>query len=173
MTPQLIDERHMMLRLRCFEHADRDLIVSYLNELNVTRLLSSRIPQPYSKNDADWWIETGSQSGVIRAIEKDGEFVGCIGAEPGQFEFERTAEVGYWLSQQFWGKGIATEALQLLIAEVKKDSKITRLQATVFEGNTASGKVLKNCGFIQQGCLPSAIYKNERFYDALIFGRAV
>ncbi|MGY0644456.1 MAG: GNAT family N-acetyltransferase, partial [Paraglaciecola chathamensis] len=64
------------------------------------RFLSSRIPSPYTEDDATWWIEQGSKNGIIRAIEVDGVFVGCVGAEPGQFEYAYSAEVGTgWLSR--------------------------------------------------------------------------
>ena len=63
-----------MLILREFKRSDRDEIVSILNCSEVTEFLSSRIPSPYTVNDAEWWLETGCKQGLIRAIEINGKF---------------------------------------------------------------------------------------------------
>ena len=89
----------MILSLQTFTTEHKASLIHNLNTPNVTRFLSSRIPSPYTEDDATWWIEQGSKNGIIRAIEVDGEFVGCIGAEPGKFEYAYSAEVGYWLTK--------------------------------------------------------------------------
>ncbi len=70
-----------MLTLRNFEITDKPIIIETLNDPEVTRFLSSRIPSPYAASDADWWLSVGCKNGIIRAIEVDGNFVGCIGIE--------------------------------------------------------------------------------------------
>lgn len=162
-----------MLLIRNFSHQDKSHLIRYLNTPNVTRFLSSRIPSPYTEDDATWWIEQGSKNGIIRAIEVDGEFVGCVGAEPGQFEYAYSAEVGYWLAEPFWGKGYASKALALLVNEVKNNSEIVRLHASVFAGNQASCKVLEKCGFITEGYLKRAVFKQGEFYDTHLYGRVI
>lgn len=162
-----------MLTLRPFRKADREHLIAYLNDPAVTRYLSGRIPQPYGVDDANWWLSEGCTQGVIRAIDVDGEFVGCIGAEPGQNEYRYTAEVGYWLSQHAWGKGYATEALRQLVSTVQGTTNIARLQAAVFEGNLPSCRVLSKCDFVHEATLPKAIFKNGRFYASLIYGKVL
>ena len=100
-----------MMILREFKQHDTFQIVTILNNQQVARYLSSKIPFPYTQADANWWINEGAKCGIIKAIEVDGLCVGCIGAIPGEFEYSRSGEIGYWLSQQYWGQGIITQAI--------------------------------------------------------------
>lgn len=116
-------------------------------------------------------IETGSKAGITRAIEFDGHLVGCIGALPGEFEYAKSAEIGYWLAKEYWGKGIVAQALTLMIREIQTRSDIIRLHAVVFSGNSQSTKVLEKVGFEHEGVLNKAIYKNGQFYNALLYAK--
>ncbi|GAC23819.1 acetyltransferase [Paraglaciecola mesophila KMM 241] len=162
-----------MLLIRHFTQQEKAHLIRCLNSPNVTRFLSSRIPSPYTEDDAIWWIEHGSKNGIIRAVEVDGEFAGCVGAEPGQFEYAYAAEVGYWLAEPFWGKGYASKALALLIDEVQNTSEIVRLHASVFEGNQTSCKVLEKCGFILEGRFKKAVYKQGEFYNTHLYAKII
>ena len=73
-----------MITLRDFKMSDVGRLVDILNQPSVTQFLSTKIPSPYTKEDATWWIQEGSKEGFIRAVEYDGELVGCIGVNPGQ-----------------------------------------------------------------------------------------
>ena len=161
-----------MLVLREFEKADRSSIVTILNCPEVTRFLSSRIPSPYTLNDADWWLETGCKQGFVRAIEIDGTFAGCISAEPGQHEHAFTGEVGYWLAPDFWRKGYAGQALHQLLT-LLPPTMFVRLQATVFQTNIASCKVLEKCGFTLETTLEKALYKRGSFHTAVLYGKLI
>ena len=161
-----------MLRLREFKSEDQTLLVNYLNNPDVKRFLSPKIPSPYTMSDASWWVETGSKAGGIFAIEKDGLFIGCVSAIKGELEYCKSAEVGYWLAKEYWGQGIVTEALALLIKHVQT-TDIVRLHAIVFDGNTGSRKVLLKSGFKHKALLEKAIYKDGYFYDAYTYGRLV
>ncbi len=99
-----------MLELRKFEASDEALLVSYLNDEALTYFLSARIPQPYTIESARWWVQTGSNVGIVYAIVYDGILVGSISALPGEFEKQRTAEIGYWIARPYWGMGIASLA---------------------------------------------------------------
>ncbi len=151
----------------------RSLLINYLNNPEVVRFLSSKIPTPYTIDDARWWIETGSKAGHTFAIELSGHFVGCIGAVAGEFEYSKSAEVGYWLAQEYWGQAIVSQAIALLIEKIQQSNDIVRLHAVVFEGNTRSAKVLEKVGFAQEGCLHKAIYKQGDFHNALVYGKVI
>ena len=152
---------------------DEAKLVEILNNPNVTRYLSQRIPQQYTLEDAAWWINDGSKQGYIFAIVLDEQLIGCVGAEPGQFEHAITAEIGYWLAENYWGNGIATKALAMLEQRVPKNSSIKRLQASVFEGNLGSSRVLEKSGYQKQGYFPQAVCKNNEIYDLSIYGKAL
>jgi len=160
-----------MLRLRHFEDTDQALLVDYLNNSDVKQFLSPKIPTPYTHDDAQWWIEKGSKAGVTRAIEVNGQLAGCIGALPGEFEYAKSAEVGYWLAQEFWGQGLAAKALEKLVKYMQLKTDVVRLHAVVFAGNVQSSKVLEKSGFEQEGLLKKAIYKHGQFYDALLYAQ--
>lgn len=158
-----------MVILRAFETDDALLLREYLNNPHVTKYLTSSIPQPYEKEDAEWWINEGSKVGIVRAIEYEGVFVGAIGANRKQFEHSRSAEVGYWLAEGYWGKGIVTTALRQLTTFIFENTDIVRLQAYVFEGNLASIRVLEKAGYRLEGILQKAIYKHDSFMDASLY----
>ena len=158
-----------MISLRQFEPKDEHALVTILNDTNVVRYLSTKIPLPYTNKDALWWIEEGSKSGVIKAVELNGECVGCIGVTPGEFEYSRSGELGYWLSAEHWGKGLMKQAVEQITEIVFETTNIVRIFAVVFADNQASKRVLVKSGFEQEAVLRSAIYKNEQFYDNYIF----
>jgi ribosomal-protein-alanine N-acetyltransferase len=145
-----------MITLREFLPGDSKQLVVLLNNYNVTRYLSTRLPFPYSDSDADWWTSIGSKQGIIRAITIDENLVGCVGAEAGSFEESRTAEIGYWIGEPFWGAGYATAALHV---------------APVFSPNLASMRVLEKCGYELEGIFRQGCYKDGHYYDKHIFAK--
>lgn len=153
------------LVLRDFNQNDIDLLVTYLNKKSVTRYLGSRIPQPYSTDDARRWVDIGSKESINRAIQIDGILVGSIGVSPGKFDKRKSAEIGYWLEENSWGKGIATEAVMTIMDYVFTSSDIVRLFAPVYDQNKASMRVLEKCGFTLEGVLKKAVFKHGVFFD--------
>lgn len=157
------------ITLRDFVISDKTQLISVLNHPDVTRYLSSKIPSPYKEEDALWWINEGSRQGFVKAICYQGKFVGCIGVNPGEFEYQRAGELGYWLDIAYWGKGIMSQAIELITTEVFKTTPIVRIFAAVFEPNIPSQKVLLKSGFHQEAVLKSAIFKDGTFYDNHLF----
>lgn len=160
-----------MIQLRSFLPEDEALLVRYLNDPLTVQFLSERIPQPYTNNDARGWIETGSQIHLSRAIIADGELVGSIGTIPGALEQRYSAEIGYWIAREHWGKGYASQALQMMTDYVFEHTDWVRLVGTVFAPNTASAKVLEHCGYELEARLRKSVFKNGVFYDTLIYTR--
>jgi RimJ/RimL family protein N-acetyltransferase len=158
-----------MIALREYSENDLPLLVEYLNNANVTKYLTASIPQPYTEENARWWVSEGSKAGIVRAIQYENRFVGTVGATPGLFERSRSAETGYWLAEPFWGKGIATAALGQLTNLVFQSSEIVRLHAQVFSGNAASMRVLEKCGYKQEALLTKAAYKNGVYLDTFLY----
>jgi ribosomal-protein-alanine N-acetyltransferase len=160
-----------MITLREFLPEDSKPLVALLNNHNVTRYLSTRLPFPYSSSDADWWVSTGSKEGIIRAITCDETLVGCVGAEAGSFEESRTAEIGYWIGEPFWSAGYATSALYELTEMVFPSTDIVRIVAPVFSPNRASMRVLEKCGYELEGIFRKGCYKDGQYYDKHIFAK--
>jgi ribosomal-protein-alanine N-acetyltransferase len=106
---------------------------------------------------------------MVKAIEFNGSLVGCIGAEQGEFEYKRSAEVGYWIAKDFWRRGIATQAINGITSLVFNTTDIIRLFASVSSSNTASMHVLGKCGFELESVHKKAIYKNDEFYNNHVF----
>ncbi|QTL34379.1 GNAT family N-acetyltransferase [Pseudoalteromonas viridis] len=160
-----------MLSLRPFESTDEPSLVRYLNNPATVQYLSPKVPFPYTQEDAQWWITTGSKQGITRAIMLDDVLIGCIGARPGTFEYCRSAEIGYWLAEEYWGRGITGQALQLLIDEVETTTDMVRLDAVVVAQNIRSARVLEKAGFEYEGLRRMAICKDGEFFDARLFGK--
>lgn len=160
-----------MISLRPFSHLDKNTLIRILNDQKVSEFLSTKIPNPYTESDADWWINTGSKEGYIRAITLNNQLIGCIGVVTDEFEYSRNGEIGYWFSQESWGKGFATLAVNLITDEVFNNTEINRIHAAVFAGNVGSMRVLEKCGFVAEAVLREAIYKNGQFYDNHIFAK--
>ena len=160
-----------MISLRHFQSSDKPRLIEILNNKRVSQFLSSKIPSPYSSDDADWWINEGSKVGYVRAITLKSELIGCIGVSSGEFEYARNGEIGYWLSPESWGKGYATIAVNIVTDEVFRTTEINRLFACVFSANKGSMKVLQKCDYSTEAVLRQAIFKNGKFYDNHIFAK--
>ena len=160
-----------MIELRGFKEEDIAQLTHILNDAEVSKYLSTKIPQPYTKQDAHWWINAGSKTGIIKAISKQGLLIGCIGVNRGQFEYERCGEIGYWLAKDSWRQGITKTAIQQMTDFVFSNTNIERIYASVFSENKASMALLLKSGFAQEGILRRAIYKNGQFYDNHIFAK--
>jgi len=132
--------------------------------------MASRMPYPYSEGDEQWWIETGSKElGLNMAIDLASECIGVVGVQFGQVELQYSAEIGYWIAEEHWGKGIATEAVSKMTDRVFREAKIVRLCAPVFSPNKASMRVLEKCGYSLEAVHRKAVFKNDEFMDEHIF----
>ena len=158
------------IELRGFLAADVDAIAKHANNFNVSQYMASRMPYPYTKDDAIWWVEIGSKEfGDNKAIDLDGECIGVVGVRFGEFELQYSAEIGYWIAEDHWGKGIGTEAVLKMTNNVFSETKIVRLCAPVFSPNKASMRVLEKCGYTLEAIHRKAAFKNDEFMDEHIF----
>ena len=133
--------------------------------------LRDRFPFPYEMEHARsflGWIAKQT-SPTVWAIEAAGEAVGGIGVEL-HTDVERvSAEVGYWLGEAYWGRGIATEALKAVTAEAFNRFQITRLYALPFADHAASIRVLEKAGYVREGHLRQSAIKAGVIRDQLLF----
>ena len=163
-----------MVVLRPWRAADKNTLVRYANNHAVWINLKDRFPFPYSPEDADAWLArcaTEALNPTHFAIEVQDSPVGGIGLEFLQDVYRLTAEIGYWVAEPFWGKGIATSALKQLTAHAFATFPLERLQASVFEWNPASARVLEKAGYTLEARLRRNIVKDGRMGDSLLFAR--
>ena len=161
------------LVLRRYRQTDRANLVQLADNPNVSRYLDLRFPCPYSLADADNWLAfTASQAQPLNlAVQWQGKLVGGIGIEPHSGIHARTAELGYWLGEPYWGKGLAANAVELFTPYVFNELGFIRLQAMVFAENPNSRRVLEKCGFTREGVLRRHICKHGKVTDAFLYAK--
>jgi [ribosomal protein S5]-alanine N-acetyltransferase len=154
---------------------DRDRLVSLANDEKVSRYLVYTFPYPYTKTDAEWWINVGSKENgaTTRVITFRGELVGLVGITPQNGWRAHLGEIGYWVGNEYWGKGIATSALKQMTDYGFVSLRLKKLYAPVLAPNVASMRVVAKCGYELEGILKSEVQKTGRFYDIHHFAKAV
>ena len=159
-------------QIRSYELTDKISLIKYANNKNVSKNLKDSFPYPYSEKDATKWLNlTCIQNPELNfAIATREELIGGIGLLLQPDVYRYSAEVGYWLAEPFWGKGIVTKALIAFTNYAFKQFDLERLFAGVFDGNNASVKVLENAGYKFEGRYRKAVYKNDLFKDQLMYG---
>ena len=155
--------------LRPWRAGDEPALVRYANNRNVSGNLKDRFPFPYTAADADAWIAHASAQTPLGnfAIVVDGGAAGGVGIELGQDVFHKSAEIGYWLGEPFWGRGIATEALTAVTRYAIETHRLTRVYALPFAWNTPSCRVLEKAGFTLEARLRRSALKDGLITDQM------
>nr|WP_255452598.1 GNAT family N-acetyltransferase [Aquimarina sp. RZ0] len=124
-------------------------------------------PHPYSEKDAESFIKiTKSQAPKQSfAIEYKNNLCGVISLLVQKDIYHKSAEVGYWIGEPYWGHGIATKAVALITNYGFEKLNLIRIYAGVFEHNIASMKILEKNGYKKEAIFRKAIYKNSKILD--------
>jgi len=160
--------------VRTWRRGDAASLVSHANNANIAKHLRDRFPHPYTERDARTFLRMASLAdnrAVNLAIDVGGMAVGAIGLTRGSDVERFSAEIGYWLAEPYWGRGIVTEALILLTGEAFTRMNILRLFALPFADNLASARVLEKAGYAREGLLKSSAVKYGEPRDQLLFAR--
>lgn len=130
-----------------------------------------RFPHPYTESDGKTFITYAIMDDPVRnfAIEVKGNAVGGIGFELQMDVYRKNAELGYWLAEPFWGKGIITRAIKQVVDFAFSTYDIDRVFARPFGTNVASQKVLEKNNFILEGRFKKTLFKNGEYLDELIY----
>ena len=156
--------------LRPWSASDAEAVARHANNPRIAAGMRDAFPHPYTLEDAHRFIERASGAGnLFLAIEVKGEPVGGIGIHVLDDVYHCTGEIGYWLSESCWGRGIATEAVRALVPVVFRDTDLVRIQAGIFSCNPASARVLEKCGFVREAILKDAITKNGVVMDEIVY----
>ena len=128
------------------------------------------MPYPYTKEDAIWWVENGSkEQGLNLAIDFEENCIGVVGVRFGEDEYQYSAEIGYWIAEEHWGKGIGTEAVSKMTDYVFSNRDTIRLSAPVYSPNKASMRVLDKSGYTLEAIHKKSVYKNDELMDEYIY----
>jgi ribosomal-protein-alanine N-acetyltransferase len=157
--------------LRAWKPGDEPSLVRHANSRSVWRNLRDAFPHPYTLADAKRWIETANPTEPITnfAIVVDRAAVGAIGLVLKEDVFRRSAEIGYWLGEEFWGRGIVTEAVIAVTDYAFATFDLCRVFAGVFEWNPASMRVLEKAGYEFECRMKKSVTKDGKTIDELIY----
>jgi ribosomal-protein-alanine N-acetyltransferase len=166
MKPQKV---HFILRPWAMD--DLDNMVKFANNKKIADNLSDAFPHPYSREDGIAYINNFKDDNPARifAIEVDGIACGSIGIFPQADVHRKNAEMGYWLAEEYWGRGIITEAIKRTIEYGFNNFDINRIFARPYSTNLASQRVLEKAGMKREARLEKSIYKNGQYMDEYIF----
>ena len=158
--------------IRRWRADDKASLVRYANNRRVWRNVRGTFPHPYTESDADAWLAHATDrdnAPWIFAIEVNGEAVGGIAIERGSDIETHSAEIGYWLGEPFWGRGIATAAVRGITARAFEETDLYRVSAWVFAWNPASMRVLEKAGYHREGTLIRSAVKDGVLLDRVVY----
>jgi RimJ/RimL family protein N-acetyltransferase len=160
-------------RLRRWRRGDLSSLLLYANNEQVAANMRDRFPHPYTREDGAVWIElaTSHVRETNWAIVVDDQAVGGIGLMPQEDINAGTAEIGYWLGETYWGRGIATAAVTVLSDHALSSRGYRRLFATVFTCNAASCRVLEKAGYEREGLMRRSAIKRGVVHDQFLYAR--
>ncbi|MDE3235079.1 MAG: GNAT family N-acetyltransferase [Bacteroidota bacterium] len=157
--------------LRPWKKEDAQALAAIANNRTIWNQVRDRMPSPYTVTDALEWIEHCSKQKPLQnfCIEVNGAVTGSIGFIPKADVCRKTVEIGYFVGELYWGKGIATTAVALLLQHIENTLDVVRIYAEVFEHNKASMQVLRKNGFSLEGIRRKAVIKNNIIMDDYVW----
>lgn len=161
----------MSHNIRPWKTDDLESLVTHANNWNVAKNLTDKFPHPYTESHGKAFIEFAMKGKPthIFAIDVDGKAVGGIGIHPQEDIHRKNAELGYWLGEPYWGRGIISKAIKEIVAYAFSTYDIDRVFARPFGTNTGSQKVLEKNGFILEGKFDKTLIKNGEKLDELVY----
>ncbi|HEY9084250.1 MAG TPA: GNAT family protein [Vicingaceae bacterium] len=161
----------MKFKLRPWKISDLDNLVKYANNWNIAKNMTDQFPFPYSEKDGKAFIEMATKDDPIHifAIDIDGQAVGGIGIHPQNDIHRKNAELGYWLAEPFWGQGIISNAIKLIVDFAFETYAINRVFARPYGTNIASQKVLEKNNFVLEGKFDQVLIKDNLLLDELVY----
>lgn len=160
-------------RLRSLRINDAPIFAKQANNLKIANMVQDRFPHPYTEKAAEQFITNLSQSNdqKVFGIEVDGQVAGAIGLkfQPDVYRF--SVEMGYWLGEAYWGRGIMSKAIETVTDYALQKMNMNRVFARVYENNPGSMKALEKAGFEKEGIAKKAVVKNGEVLDLYVFGK--
>ena len=167
---------HLKLKssvIRSWSPGDAVALQRYANNRNIWINLRDVFPHPYTMEDAAAFLKYVAQENpeTTFAIATTSEAIGCVGLRLGVDVHCKTAELGYWLGEPFWGRGIMSEVVVEFTRYAFEAFDLHRIYAEPFESNRASVRVLEKAGFVCEGRMRGSIFKNGKVLDSFLYAR--
>ncbi|KQB98834.1 GNAT family N-acetyltransferase [Pedobacter sp. Hv1] len=160
-----------MVTLKEIQEASTIAIQQLANNPLIAQNLKDVFPHPYALANAEEFMALAKQGvlGHVFGIFVDETFIGVCRVVPHGDIYRNNAEIGYWIGEPYWGKGYATQTVQLLTDFAFNELQVLRVFAGVFSPNKASMRVLEKAGYTLEAVLKSAIVKNEVILDEHLY----
>ena len=161
------------LKVRTWRKSDLDALLRHANNPKIAANLRDQFPYPYTRRDAIDFLNYARDMDIPTsfAVEYSGEAIGGIGIRVGSDITRLSAEMGYWLSEAYWGRGLMTRAMQAASDWAFDYYKVVRLFATVFPQNVGSMRVLEKAGFEREAVLRRSAVKNGVILDQVLYAK--
>ena len=165
----------MNCKIRKWKLSDAKDLASVISNKKIQDNLRDGLPYPYTEQDATDYISAmlseDENETFAFAITIDNKAIGSIGAFRQKNIHRHTAEIRYYIAEEYWGKGLMTEAVKQICSYIFDKSNIVRIYAEPFSYNKASCRVLEKAGFLYEGTLRSNAIKNGKTIDMLMYSR--
>ncbi len=161
-------------RIRTWRREDAQALSRHADNRKIWRNVRDHFPSPYTLADAELWIDRVLTSGEPEtqfAIAVGGEAVGGVGVFLQEDVSRRSAEIGYWLGEAYWGRGIMTEVIRRFTAHAFDAYDLLRVYALVFEWNQASCRALEKAGYTLEARLKRAVVKDGHVLDQFVYAQ--
>ncbi len=163
----------MNIGIRLWRIEDAKSLASALNNKKIQDNLRDGVPFPYTVADAESFISAmlsaDQNTTYARAIIVDDIAVGSIGVFRKDNVHRLTAEMGYYVAEEYWDKGVTTEAVKQMCRFIFDHTDIVRIFADPYDFNVASCRVLEKAGFVYEGTLRKNAVKNGRLVDMRLY----
>jgi ribosomal-protein-alanine N-acetyltransferase len=159
--------------LRPLRLSDAKRLAELANNEKISCNLRDGFPHPYTLADAENFLEkfTNQDPVTFFGIDYDGEYVGNISLVPGQDVYRKSAEIGYFIGEPYWNKGIVTTAVNLITEYGFNHLDIIRIHTGVFEYNPASMHVLEKCGFVKECIFRKSVIKQGKLWNEVRYAK--
>jgi RimJ/RimL family protein N-acetyltransferase len=161
------------LQVRSWRKSDLDSMVRHANNPKIAANLRDQFPHPYVRRDGIEYLDFVRDQRPERsfALQYEGEVIGGLGFQLGLDISRVSAEMGYWLGESFWGRGLASRAARAASDWAFDEYKLTRVFALVFSHNLASMRVLEKAGFQREGRMRRSAVKNGIVLDQWLYAK--
>lgn len=159
----------MKIELKTLDAIQPDQLAYHANNPHIKQYLRNSFPYPYTLDHAASFIQHSlDQHALDFGIVVNDECIGCIGVSFHKDIYIKNCEIGYWISETYWGQGIMKKVIKMICPYLFENYTITKIYAEVFAENVASIRVLEDNGFTQEGYLRNHAFKDGEYHDLII-----